>query len=643
MCSKEEPLIKLERHKTEDIPSSNSHVRNFIERSKTIKILLKIVGVLAVSMVMSDGVLTPAQSVLGAVQGLDVIVPGISHAIVTGTTCGVLILLFFVQPFGTTKIGVTFAPIVIVWLGMLAAFGIYNLAVYDWGVLKAFNPGEGFLYLIRNGQEGWKSLGGILLAFTGVETLFADLGAFSKRAIQISWLCWCFPCLLLAYIGQAAYISVHPGAYQYPVFHTCPPHMLIPIMVVAVLAAIVASQAIIVSLLMAPVQSLLIGFQTATFQLVAQIIKLSYFPPLRVIHTSKKFHNQLYVPVANYLLCIGTVIISAVYRNTTALGQAYGVCVMFVTLFDTTMTALTALLVWKFPLYIVALPWLIFATLDGAFISSALEKVPSGAWFTLTLATVLASIFLLWRFGKENQWKAEAEDRRPISNFVEKSSDGSLRLATSAEPISTVRGLGIFFDKTGINTPQVFSQFVGKFVCLPEVVVYFHMRPLEYPTVPSEDRFVVSKIRYLNNCYRVVLRYGFMDEVITADLASLIYWNLRDHLTRDTEQSTKNATLSSPVTAQGQLQAQATVDHAHEKSIETASESVRVTQLDRAYAHRVVYIMGNEEMIVRHDAGLLRGILLKMFLVLRDYSRSKMSNIKVPKDRLAEMGFIKEI
>ena len=208
---------------------------------------LKTMGVFAVSMVMSDGVLTPAQSVLGAVQGLDVIVPGISHATVIGTSCGILLLLFVVQPFGTTKIGTTFAPIIIVWLGMLAAFGIYNLALHDWRVLKAFNPGEGFMYLIRNGTDGWRSLGGVLLAFTGVEALFADLGAFSKRAIQISWLGWCLPCLLLTYSGQAAYISVHPSAYAYPVFHTCPPHMLIPIMVVAILAAIVASQAIIVS------------------------------------------------------------------------------------------------------------------------------------------------------------------------------------------------------------------------------------------------------------------------------------------------------------------------------------------------------------------------------------------------------------
>lgn len=244
---KEEPLVKLERYNTDDLRPSNIKVRSFIERSTLSKAALRIMGVFAVSMVMSDGVLTPAQSVLGAIQGLDVAVPNINHGTVIGATCGILIALFLIQPFGTTKIGATFAPIVIIWLGMLAAFGIYNLALYDYSVMKAFNPAEGFMYLIRRREEGWHSLGGILLAFTGVEALFADLGAFSKRAIQISWMGWCLPCLLLAYCGQAAYISVHPEAYAYPVFNTVPPHMLIPTLVVAVLAAIVASQAIIVS------------------------------------------------------------------------------------------------------------------------------------------------------------------------------------------------------------------------------------------------------------------------------------------------------------------------------------------------------------------------------------------------------------
>jgi hypothetical protein len=149
-----------------------------------------------------------AQSVLGAVQGLNVVKPDITKATIVGTTCGILVLLFLIQPLGTTKIAVTFAPIVIIWLGFNAGFGIYNLALFDHSVLKAFSPSFAFKFLIRNKTEGWRMLGGVLLAFTGVEALFADLGAFSRRAIQLSWLCYAFPCLLLAYVGQAAYIAV---------------------------------------------------------------------------------------------------------------------------------------------------------------------------------------------------------------------------------------------------------------------------------------------------------------------------------------------------------------------------------------------------------------------------------------------------
>ena len=179
-------------------------------------------GVLAVTMVISDGLLTPAQSVLGAVQGIEVVSPGIDKGTIVGVTDAILVVLFLVQPLGITRITFAFAPIVIIWLGFNAVFGMYNLAKYDASVF-----------------------GGILLAFTGVEALFADLGAFSRRAVQLSWLCYAFPCLLLAYIGQAAYISVHPEAYSNPFFNAAPPGTIYPALVIAILAAIVASQAII--------------------------------------------------------------------------------------------------------------------------------------------------------------------------------------------------------------------------------------------------------------------------------------------------------------------------------------------------------------------------------------------------------------
>ena len=235
----------MKRYHSGDLESAGRHLRHGIEKSKFVRALLKTIGVLAVSMVMSDGVLTPAQSVLGAVQGIEVVDPGITKGTVIGVTDAILVILFLAQPLGITKITFLFAPVIIIWLGFNAAFGIYNLVHFDWTVLKAFNPGYGFEYLIRHGEEGWRSLGGILLAFTGVEALFADLGAFSRKAIQLSWLCYTFPCLLLAYIGQAAYISRHPAAYSNPFFNSAPPGTIYPALIIAILAAVVASQAII--------------------------------------------------------------------------------------------------------------------------------------------------------------------------------------------------------------------------------------------------------------------------------------------------------------------------------------------------------------------------------------------------------------
>jgi KUP system potassium uptake protein len=251
-------MVKMERYRTGDLDPANRTLRNGLEKSKFARGILKTIGVLAVCMVMSDGVLTPAQSVLGAVQGLEVVKPDISKSAIVGTTCGILVLLFMIQPLGTSKIATTFAPIVIIWLGFNAVFGVYNLVKFDHSILKAFNPAYAFEFMARKKTEGWRMLGGVLLAFTGVEALFADLGAFSRRAIQLSWSCYVFPCLLLAYCGQAAYIGSNPGAYSNPFFNSVPPGTLYPSLVIAILAAIVASQAII----------------TATFQ-VRQAIKVS--------------------------------------------------------------------------------------------------------------------------------------------------------------------------------------------------------------------------------------------------------------------------------------------------------------------------------------------------------------------------------
>jgi len=647
---REMPLIRMERHKTNELHPETRKFRKTMEQSKIFKTILKVMGVLAVSMVMSDGVLTPAQSVLGAVQGLSVIRPGISNGAVVGATCGILVLLFAIQPFGTHRIGVVFAPVIILWMGMLACFGIYNLVLYDAGVFKAFNPGEAFSYLIRHGSGGWRDLGGVLLAFTGVEALFADLGAFSMRAIQISWLGYCLPCLLLTYIGQAAYMAVHPEAYAYPVFYTVPNGWLIPTMVIAILAAIVASQAII----------------TATFQLLAQIVKLSYFPQIEVRHTSETYHNQLYVPLVNYLLCIGTVIITAVFNNTTSLGQAYGVCVMFVTFFDTQMVTLAALIVWRVRPWMVVLPWLAISCMDGAFLSSALTKVPDGAWFTITLASVLAAVFILWRFGKEQQWRAEREASKPLAHYVRRDANDELSLMPSAsgpggESLSITKGFGVFFDKGGDKAPLVFTQFINKLVSKPEVTVFFHLRPLESPSVPDDERYIVQKLDHLPNCYRVVARFGYMDEVVTPDLAALIFSRIRGYLIRQNARTASDRIASvahitedfSQTTADDNVTTVHQTVDPEKKSLSSAvaatEVSVRLTndgmplniaQLERAFHHRVLYIVGKEEIRVAPQTAFWRLALLKIFLFVRENTRNKLANLKVSADRLVEIGFV---
>ncbi|KAL2866055.1 potassium transporter-domain-containing protein [Aspergillus lucknowensis] len=624
---REASLVEIKRHPTVDLERASKYARNSLETSSFAKRLLQVMGVLAVTMVIADGVLTPAQSVLGAVQGIEVVAPNISKSTVVGVTDAILIVLFLVQPLGITRITFAFSPIVIIWLGFNAIFGIYNLAKYDARVFRAFNPGFAFTFLAHHGESGWRMLSGTLLAFTGVEALFADLGAFSTKAIQISWLCYTFPCLLLAYIGQAAFISVHPEAYSNPFFNSAPPGTIFPALVIAILAAIVASQAII----------------TATFQLLNQVMKLSYFPQLKVIHTSKTFHNQLYVPMANWLLMIGTILVASIYNNTTSLGNAYGVCVMFVTLFDTCMVSLAAMFVWRISPYLVLFPFLAIVSLDGTYISSALTKVPTGAWFTLALATALALVFLLWRYGKEQQWSAEAEGRFPTSHFVrsDQDSSGVLRLTErfGGTPLSPTEGLSVFFDKAGETTPIVFSNFILKLTSLSRVTVFLHLRPLEVPSVPPEDRCTISQLR-IPSCYRLVLWYGFNDEIITSDMGHAIMVQTRQYLLqREEEERNSGLSKRSPEVATVQTRSRSQTSSA----TTTTTTQSPLENLDSAYSHGVLYVVGKEQMKIKPQTNLFRRLVLGIFLWIRENTRAKIASLALPVDKIIEVGFLKEI
>ncbi|KAI9752080.1 MAG: hypothetical protein M4579_005765 [Chaenotheca gracillima] len=609
---KESNTVKMERYKSSDMKDFNKTFRSGLEKSPFIRAVLKIVGVAGVSLVMSDGILTPAQSVLGAIQGLEVAKPGISSGTIVGVSCAILVLLFMIQPLGTSRIASCFAPIVIIWLLFNLSFGIYNLVVFDHSVLKAFSPYYAGSYMARNRTEGWQSLGGILLAFTGVEATYAALGAFSRSAVRLSWLCFAYPCLVFTYIGQASYISRDPSAWSNPFFKTVPPGMYYPGIVISILAAIVASQAMI----------------TSAFQLLSQVMQLSYFPQIKLVHTSDRFHGQIYIPAANWLMMVGTIIVTAVYSNTTRLGHAYGVCVILVTFMTTCMVAICALIVWRLNFVLVFFVFLVFATFDGLFLSSALTKVPDGAWFTLVLAAVLSSIFILWRYGKEQQWSSEREDNILLSQLVTRDRDGIPRLQKTfgGGELTTLKGIGIYFDKSGWMIPTVFQQFVQKFEAQPEISVFFHMRSRPQPTVALEERYQVSRMspQFLN-CFRIIVRHGYNDHIVKADLAELVYDQLRAFLMHDI----------GPIDA-----------HQAEAANET-DEIKRVRRdlagLDRAYQIQSVYIVGKEQMRIRAGTLLLRRLALNAFLWIRESTRSRMASMQIPVDKLVEVGFIKEV
>lgn len=370
---------------------------------------------------------------------------------------------------------------------------------------------------------------------------------------------------------------------------------------------------------------------------------------------------------------IGTVAVTAAYSNTTKLGEAYGVCVILVTFITTSMVSLVALVVWQLPIYLVAAGFLVFGLLDGLYLSSALTKVPDGAWFTLLLAALLASIFVLWRYGKENQWRAEASDRIPPRHLLmldsnrEDSDDAQfpvLRLRPNKAPISRLRGVGIFFDKTGspTSTPTVFIHFLQKFQAAPSIVVFFHVRPLPIPTVAPEDRFSVSRCSsganplqgfdYIPNFYRVTVRHGYSDLVLTRDLSFLIYENMRDFIIREGAGLTAPApdassSSGSSSSNKGNENAQP-LEHFTQQETERRQESVRknLTSLQVAYEEQVVHIVGKEQMRideVKKCTGYFRKVALAAFLWLRSNVGNKVANMNLDVETLVEVGFVKKI
>ncbi|KAF0539161.1 potassium transporter [Gigaspora margarita] len=474
---------------------------------------------------MSDGLLTPAISVISAVEGMAVPAPNLTPAIVP-ISCVILIVLFLLQQFGTGKVGTLFAPIVFLWFLAIACVGIWNISQYP-EIFGAYNPYYAFDYFIRKQDAGFTDLGGILLAITGVEALFADLGHFNQRAIQISFSLFVYIPLVLVYTGQAARLVLDPTVIANTFWLTTPSDPVIYwiIFILAILATIIASQAMI----------------SATFSLIYQSMQLDCFPRVKVIHTSEKVEGQIYIPEINYILMVLVVIVCVIFKHSANLTIAYGVAVASVMIITTTLLTIVIRIVWRLPIIVSILFFCIFFTVDASFLGATLRKVVSGGWFTLLVAAVLTTLMSIWRWGtvrvinhersqtpdfdkifkgeKFEKFEILEKNLDNVSHEITLENSNEIMLGNDNENISIDTGftrspgIGLFYSDIGTKIPLSFTQFVKHFPIIPQNLVFINIQTVADPKVGDSDRLNVEKVKNYEGCYQVTARYGYLEQV----------------------------------------------------------------------------------------------------------------------------------
>ncbi|KAG2688018.1 hypothetical protein I3760_09G074400 [Carya illinoinensis] len=369
--------------------------KKWLEKYAFRKNALLILVLVGTCMVIGDGILTPAISVLSSVGGIKVVQPGMNNGVVVLVAVIILIGLFSMQHYGTDRVGWLFAPIVLLWFLVIGGIGIFNIWKYDSSVLKAFSPLHIFYYFKRRGKEGWVSLGGIMLSITGTEALFADLAHFPVSAIQIAFTMVVFPCLLLAYSGQAAYIMDNKTHVHDAFYLSIPESIYWPVFLIATAAAIVASQATI----------------SATFSIIKQALALGCFPRVKVVHTSKKFLGQIYVPDINWILMILCIAVTAGFKNQSQIGNAYGTAVVIVMLVTTFLMILIMLLVWHCHWILVLIFTVLSLVVEFTYFSAVIVKVNQGGWVPLVIAAAFLLIMYVWHYGTVKRYQFEMHSK----------------------------------------------------------------------------------------------------------------------------------------------------------------------------------------------------------------------------------------
>jgi KUP system potassium uptake protein len=431
------------------------------------KFLLAGLGVFGAGLFFGDSMITPAISVLSAVEGLETIEPSLDTLVVP-ITVTILVLLFVLQRLGSATVGRLFGPIMLLWFLTIGALGIRGIAMHP-AALEALSPTYAFDFLFHSGSTGFFALTAVVLAFTGVEALYADMGHFGRPAIARAWLLLVFPACILSYLGQGALILDDPRATGAPFFRLMPDGGLIPLVILATAATVIASQAVI----------------SGAFSLAHQAIQLDYLPRLRVIHTSAREYGQVYVRVINWLLLAAVLALVIAFESSANLAFAYGTAVTGTLITTTILFFVIVRRRWHQPLWLVVGAAACFLAVELAFFASNLTKIEHGAWFPLLVGLVLFTVMATWFRGHE----LVAAERRRLGGSLRAFVDG---LRAQHPPVARVPGTGVFMSREKNATPLSMRACVDHLHSLPEHAIILSIESLSIPRVRPADRLDID-------------------------------------------------------------------------------------------------------------------------------------------------------
>ena len=451
--------------------------------------LLVLLGLFGAALLYGDGVITPAVSVLGALEGISVATPALERFIVP-IAVAILVGLFFFQKRGTAGIGRLFGPITLVWFVCIALLGVAGI-MREPAVLRAIWPGYAYQFFMDDGLKGFLILGSVVLVITGGEALYADMGHFGRRPIRLAWFSVAMPALVLNYFGQGALLLTDPSGIDNPFYRLVPPDFLYPMVVISTMAAVVASQALI----------------SGAFSLTRQALQLGYSPRVTIVHTSRHEAGQIYIPEVNRLLMIACLALVIGFQTSTNLAGAYGIAVTGTMSITTVLFSQVALHRWKWPVWRVALVTATFLAVDLAFFSANIVKIPAGGWFPIVLAIVIFVLMATWKRGRSIVTAVLREGTLPMELFIKE---------MAKRPPIRVPGVAVFMTSDLSGAPPVLLHHLKHNKVLHEKVILMCVVTQEIPQVASNERIEFCELG--SGIYTVVASYGFMESPIVPDI-----------------------------------------------------------------------------------------------------------------------------